>query len=125
MIIVKENDVYKREREVEFTNRETITFKQPSTTVYEKHEHDWYMAVALEKSDAVRTDRHLLTAELILQYRWAIREGYNHGLDAALQRQYDYPRNRNTVKAMQGYIDRIKKASDDRGAYFANQQSAL
>jgi hypothetical protein len=47
-----------------------------------------------------------------LSYRWAIREGYNHQLDKALQCQYDYPRNQNTVKGIQGYIDRIKKASD-------------
>jgi len=115
MIIVKENDVYKRERAVQFTNRETITFKQPSIRVYEKYEYDWYMAVALEKSDEVRTDRHLLTAELLLSYRYAIREGYNHGLDEDLKREYDHPRNRNTVNGIQGYIDRIKKASDARG----------
>ena len=125
MITVKENDVYKREREVNFTLKETITFKQPDLFVYQKYEYDWYMAVALEKSDKVSKDRHLLTAELIISYRYAIREGYNHGLDAALQNQYDYPRNRNTIQGIQGYIDRIKKASDDRGAYFANQQSAL
>ena len=94
---------------------ETITFKQPTTVVYQKEEHDWYMAVALEKADKVTRDRHLLTAELIISYRWAIREGYNHQLDKALQRQYDYPRNQNTVKAIQGYIDRIKKASDLEG----------
>ena len=115
MITVKENDVYKREREVNFTLRETITFKQPATVIYQKEEHDWYMAVALEKADKVTRDRHLLTAELIISYRWAIREGYNHQLDKALQRQYDYPRNQNTVKAIQGYIDRIKKASDLEG----------
>lgn len=112
MYLVKENEVYKREREVEFTNKETITLKQPKPVVYEKAEYDWYMTVALEKVDKVTQDRHLLTAELILGYRWAIREGYNHQLDTALRNQYDYPRNQNTVKGIQGYIDRIKKASD-------------
>lgn len=112
MITVKENDVYKRERKVEFTNEETITFKIPTTRVYEKPAYDWYMTVALEKCDKVTEDRHLLTGELLLDYRWAIREGYNHQLDPALRRDYDYPRNRNTVKGIQGYVDRIKKASD-------------
>ena len=54
----------------------------------------------------------MLTAELILGYRWAIRESYNHQLDSALRNQYDYPRNQNTVKGIQGYIDRIQKASN-------------
>ncbi len=112
MILVKENDVYKREREVQFTNKETITFKLPEPKVYNKHESDWYMTVALEKSDLVKEDRHLLTYELLVSYRWAIREGFNHQLDTTLRNQYDYPRNRNTVKGIQGYIDRIKKASD-------------
>ena len=112
MYLVKENEVYKREREVEFTNKETITLKQPKPVVYEKAEYDWYMTVALEKVDKVTQNRHLLTSDLILGYRWAIREGYNHQLDTALRNQYDYPRNQNTVKGIQGYIDRIKKASD-------------
>lgn len=112
MYLVKENEVYKRERVVQFTNNETITFKQPEPKVYNKHESDWYMQVALEKVDKVTQERHLLTAELILGYRWAIREGYNHQLDSALRNQYDYPRNQNTVKGIQGYINRIKKASD-------------
>lgn len=110
MITVKENDVYKRERKVEFTNEETITFKLPEPAVYEKPDYDWYMTVALEKSDKVVDDRHLLTKELLVGYRNAIREGYNHDLDPALQCAYDYPRNRNTVKGIQGYIDKIKKA---------------
>lgn len=121
MYLVKENEVYKREREVEFTNKETITLKQPNAFVYEKAEYDWYMTVALEKVDKVTQDRHLLTAELILGYRWAIREGYNHQLDSALKNQYDYPRNQNTVKGIQGYVDRIKKASDAEMASYENQ----
>ncbi|MFV8336455.1 hypothetical protein ACNQF7_10270 [Flavobacterium sp. RSP29] len=121
MYLVKENEVYKREREVEFTNKETITLKQPNVVVYEKAEYDWYMTVALEKVDKVTQDRHLLTAELILGYRWAIREGYNHQLDSALRNKYDYPRNQNTVKGIQGYVDRIKKASDAEMASYENQ----
>lgn len=112
MFLVRDNDVYKREREVQFTNKETITLKQPEPVTYEKHEYDWYMTVALEKVDKVTEDRHLLTSELILRYRWAIREGFNHMLDSALRNRYDYPRNRNTVKGIQGYVKRIEKASD-------------
>lgn len=112
MIIVKENDVYKREREVEFTLKETITFKHPMPKVYQKDESDWYMQIALEKSDLVKEDRHLLTADLLLSYRWAIREGYNHQFDTTLKRRYDCPGNRNTVKGIQSYIERIKKASE-------------
>jgi hypothetical protein len=113
MIVVKENDVYKREREIQFTNNERITFKQPELKVYEKHEYDWYMTVALEKSDLVKSDRHLLTYELLVSYRWAIREGYNHGLDSNLRTAYAHPRNQNTVKGIQKYIDRITKASKE------------
>ena len=112
MFLIKENEVYKRERKVEYSLEETITFKFPTESVFEKREYDWYITVALEKVDKVTVDRHLLTAELILSYRWAIREGYNHQLDSALKRQYDYPRNGNTIKGIQGYIDRIRKASD-------------
>ncbi len=112
MIIAKENDVYIRHRKVEFTLEETITFKHPVPKVYEKPKYDWYMAVALEKSDLVKDDRHLLTYDLLVAYRWAIREGYNHQLDSALQNQYDYPRNRNTVQGIKKYIERIQKASE-------------
>ncbi|WP_437918556.1 hypothetical protein [Sphingobacterium sp. LRF_L2] len=111
MITVKENDVYKREREVEFTLEETITFLRPVPKTYKKLDYDWYMTVALEKSDLVTEDRGFLTYDLLVAYRNAIREGYNHELDPALRRPYDYPRNRNTVKGIQGYIDRINKLS--------------
>lgn len=114
MYLITDNDVYKRESKVRFTNEETITLKKPKPFIYQKKEWDWYMSVALDKIDKVKEDRQLLTSDLILSYRWAIREGFNHQLDPALQNQYDYPRNRNTVKGIQGYIDRIKKASDDQ-----------
>lgn len=116
MILVKENDVYKRERKVEFTNEETITFKhfsEPELEVYQQWEYDWYMSVALEKSDKVKEDRHLLTADLLISYRWAIREGYNHQLDPNLRNRYDEPRNQNTIKGIKGYIAKIQKASDE------------
>ncbi|MFL0065359.1 hypothetical protein V3A08_07380 [Tenacibaculum maritimum] len=108
MYLVKENEIYKRERKEQFSNEETITLKQPKRFVYEKAGYDWYMTVALEKVDKVKEDRHLLTSDLILGYRWAIREGYNHQLDSALQNPYNYPRNRNTVKGIQSYIKKIE-----------------
>lgn len=115
MILVVENDVYKRERKVQFTLEETITFKKfskPEQQVYEQRDYDWYMSVALEKSDKVKEDRHLLTADLLMNYRWAIREGYNHQLDPNLRGSYDEPRNRNTVQGIRNYIANIKKKQD-------------
>lgn len=91
MITVKENEVYKRESATRFTLVETITFKQPTERVYEKADYDWYMQVALEKSDKVTEDRHLLTGELLIKYRNAIREGYQHQLDPALQKALRLP----------------------------------
>jgi len=114
MITVKENEVYKRERKTQFTLEETITLKIPVPVVYEKPEYDWYMTVALEKVDKVTQDRHLLTSELILSYRWAIREGYNHDLDPALRNRYDYPRNRNTVEGIRAYVKLIESKSNER-----------
>lgn len=69
------------------------------------------MSVALEKSDKVTEDRHLLTADLLISYRNAIREGYNHQLDPNLRNRYDEPRNRNTVQGIKNYIDKIQKLS--------------
>lgn len=116
MILVKENDVYKRESKDQFTNEETITFKhfsKPELEVYQQKDYDWYMSIALEKSDKVKEDRHLLTADLLISYRWAIREGFNHQLDSNLRNNYDEPRNQNTIKGIRGYIAKIQKASDD------------
>lgn len=113
MHLIKENEVYKRESEEKFSLKELITLKLPEPVTYTKEDYDWYMTVALEKVDKVTKDRNLLTSKLILEYRWAIREGYNHQLDTALRNRYDSPRNQNTVKGIQNYIERIKRASDD------------
>ena len=109
MHVVKENSIYKREREKPFTNAEKITFFQPEERVYEKAEYDWYMTVALEKVDKVigGSDDHLLTAEVIISYRNAIREGYNHNLDHSLKSSCSYPSNRNTVKGIISYTKRM------------------
>lgn len=123
MYLVKENDVYKREREREFTNDETITFKHPQPKVYQKHNTDWYMTVALEKSDLVTVDRHLLTYDLLVGYRWAIREGFNHCLDPQLRDPYAHPRNRNTVKGITDYVARIRAASDAELAWLRDENN--
>lgn len=112
MHLIKENDVYKRESDKMFSRTETITFKQPETKVFEKADYDWYIIVALEKSDLVKVDRHLLTSELLLEYRWAIREAHNHLLDHAMVKEVSHPRNKNTVAGIKGYIEKIKLASD-------------
>lgn len=98
----------------DFTEKtEIITFNNPEKSEYTKHEYDWYIVVALEKADQVKIDRHLLTRELLLSYRWAIREGYNHQLDTNLKNRYDYPRNRNTIEGIKGYISLIQKRSEE------------
>lgn len=112
MYLVKENDIYIREREKEFENRELITFRLPSLSGFWEEKYDWYLTVALEKSDKVTVDRNLLTRELLLGYRWAIREGYQHQLDPNLRNEYDYPRNQNTIAGIRGYIEKIKKISE-------------
>ena len=91
----------------------TITFFNPERTEFRKHDYDWYIIVALAKADQVIEDRHLLTRDLILGYRWAIREGYNHELDPAMKRKYDHPRNRNTIEGIKGYIEKIKTLKGD------------
>jgi hypothetical protein len=96
-----------------FTGKEKITFKHGKDTeiIYEKESYDWYIIVAIEKCDLIKEDRHLITRELVLSYRWAIREGYNHQLDRSLQNAFDRPRNRNTIKGVKGYIELIEKKS--------------
>lgn len=110
-----ETDFYIRTRESIIAKEAKITFKHPAPSEFPQQEYDWYLTVALEKADKVSGDRHLLTRELLLSYRWAIREGYNHQLDPSLKNRFDYPSNRNSIKGIQGYIDRIKKLSDQEG----------
>lgn len=107
MYLVKETDCYRREREEQFSSEETITLRNPEV-VYKKESYDWQIIVALEKIDLIKEDRHLITSDLILSYRWAIREGFGHMLDPHLKNQYDRPRNRNTIKGVQSYINRIE-----------------
>lgn len=110
-----ETDFYIRTKEELMSKEAKITFKHPTPSEFPQYDYDWYLTVALEKANKITVDRHLLTRELLLGYRWAIREGYQHQLDPSLKRQYDYPNNRNTIQGIQGYIDRIKKLSDQEG----------
>ncbi|WP_372934963.1 hypothetical protein [Mariniphaga sediminis] len=112
MITIKDTDFYKRESEEQFSKEELITFKHPEPSTYEVREYDWYILIAIEKAEKVKENRHLLTRDLLLSYRWAIREGFNHMLDPHLKNRWDAPRNRNTIEGIMGYIARIKKASD-------------
>ncbi|MGN8055661.1 hypothetical protein ACTJKN_05260 [Pedobacter sp. 22163] len=91
-----------------------VWFLRNKSNKFEKYEpnySDWYIAVAVEKLEKIKEDRHLIDSSLIMSYRWAIREGFNHQLDPALKKSYDYPGNRNNIKGVLAYIDRIKKAS--------------
>ena len=83
------------------------------TTKHYSDYNDWYIQVAIEKLDKIKENRHLINSSFLLSYRWAIREGFNHQLDTSLQKAYDSPNNRNNIKGVQAYIDRIKKASDE------------
>lgn len=74
---------------------------------------NWYMAVAIEKLDKIKVDRHLINESLILEYRWAIREGFNHMLDRNLVNFYDHPRNKNTIQGVKSYIKMIEKKSEE------------
>lgn len=107
LILVKENDVYKREARSRFSAFEIITFKKPNTIVYNKEDYDWYMTVALEKSDFVTENRDELTSELIINYRNAIREAYQKQIDKSLNSLYTHPKNRNTISGILSYINRI------------------
>jgi len=114
-LLKQETDFYIRTKEELMAKVAKITFKHPTPSEFPQHEYDWYLTVALEKADKVSVDRHLLTRDLLLNYRWAIREGYNHQLDPSLKNRFDYPNNRNSIKGIQGYIDRIKKFSEQEG----------
>lgn len=109
----RDYDFCTREWSWDKRGEETITFKHGEHTelVYEKADYDWYIIVAIEKCDKIKEDRHLITRELILKYRWAIREGFNHMLDPNLKNRFDYPRNRNTVKGVKSYVELIQKKS--------------
>lgn len=108
------NDFCIRKTENRIKGNETISFILDNK-VYEKHRVDWYMDVAISKADKVKKDRHLLTGKLIIAYRHAIREAYNHNLDKSLYQRWAHPSNKNTIKGIQDFIDRIKakKAKQD------------
>jgi len=105
----KIRDFYIHTWELIGDNKSTIQF------IYEPKDFqveywDWYIIVALEKADKVKENREQLTSSLLLAYRWAIRECYNHQLDSYMNR-YDYPRNKNTIEGIKGYIKLIELKS--------------
>lgn len=75
---------------------------------YKTHHSDWYITVAIEKLSKITTGRHRINSALVIEYRNAVREGYNHQLDTNLRNPYDYPRNKNTVEGVIAYIARIQ-----------------
>lgn len=71
-----------------------------------------YMVVALEKLQKLSPEEKArIDKELVNNFWWAIREGFNHMLDPNLKREYDTPRIQNTLKAVKSYIDKIVAAS--------------
>lgn len=75
----------------------------------------WYMSTALEKLQKIpANEKHLITEELVNGFWYAIREGYNHMLDPNLRNEYDTPRIRNSIKAVQAYIKRIEEKGKER-----------
>ena len=110
-VLNHDKDFYSRHWKSFGAKESLIKFKHEPQE-YTAHDYDWYITVAISKANEVKEDRHLLTSKLLLEYRWAIREGFNHMLDPNLKNRYDHPRNRNTIQGIQGYIDLIKKRSD-------------
>lgn len=109
-----------RRSENRFTGEETITFLHDNKT-YPKYKQDWYMIVAIEKADKVKTNRHLLTGKLLIAYRHAIREAYNHDLDKSMHQQWAHPSNQNTIAGIQGFIDRINKKKEEQEKQFRDE----
>ncbi len=101
-----EKDFYTQEWN-RLTGEGKIIFKHPNKQEYKLHNYDWYMNVALEKADKVKENRIKLTYSLLVQYRNAIREGYQHELDSSLKNRFDCPRNKNTISGIEKYIERI------------------
>lgn len=106
-----ENDFCIRVSENRFKGEEMITFLHDKKE-FKKYDYDWYMSVALEKADKVTKDRHQLTGKLIIAYRHAIREAYNHNLDKSMYQQWAHPSNRNTIAGIRGFIDKIAKIKE-------------
>lgn len=84
--------------------------KDPQTGKFNQLQYgQWYMSTALEKLQKIpANEKDLITEDLVNGFWYAIREGYNHGLDPNLIKRYDTPRIRNTIKAVQSYIKRIE-----------------
>jgi hypothetical protein len=93
-----------------FIRDESGKFKRYPTDDYPRM--DWYLVVAIEKCDKIKDNRQFINYELIGSYRLAIREGYNHQLDPNLKKEFDYPRNQNTILGVESYIALIKQRSD-------------
>ena len=73
-----------------------------------------YMVVALGKLHKLSPEEKAqIDKDLVNNFWWAIREGYNHMLDPNLKREYDTPRIKNTINAVRLYIDKIVKSSKE------------
>ncbi|STD53057.1 hypothetical protein [Empedobacter falsenii] len=100
----KETYFYKRTWNPLNLKEEGLLIFKMDNVEFKVHDYDWYIIVALEKAEKVTSDREQLTSKLLLEYRWAIREGYQHELDKNLKNRFDYPRNKNTIEGIKSYI---------------------
>jgi hypothetical protein len=110
---VKETDFYTAEWEILQPEKGRLIRFKHEPREYQAQQYDWYMLVALEKAELVKTDRHLLTSSLLIGYRHAIREAYNHDLEGPMK-QWQHPRNQNSIEGIRSYIKRIGEKSQAR-----------
>ncbi len=110
---VKETDFYTAEWEILQPQKGRLIKFKHEAREYQAARHDWYMLVALEKAELVKSDRHLLTSSLLIQYRNAIREAYNHDLEGPMK-QWQHPKNHNSIEGIRSYIRRIGEKSKAR-----------
>lgn len=98
------------------SGEKVVIFLNPESEKYIEHDYDWFLMVALEKANKVDDyeERKLLTGDLLKSYQKAIYDGYTHKLDPNLRKKNARPKNRNTIKGIQDYIELIKRREDMR-----------
>ena len=85
---------------------EPIGFIKDENGYFVEREFRWYLETAIAKLDDIREDRHLITISLVMKYAGAIRQAYNRDI---IQSSYGRPRHKNTIKAVEAFIERMKE----------------
>lgn len=104
----EKEDFFHRTQYTNGTSKYEFKNEKGETKTYEADGWDWYIHVAIEKCKKLKEDRDQLTFELIMAYRSAIREAYQHDLDPAVRCKWDHPRNRNNIKGIKSFIQKIE-----------------